>query len=262
MPTVSQEKLKPDIQHPVPIAEQEGTEIDLIELMYRLLDKIWIIIVAALLGAAIAGVWTFEFVTPMYTATAKLYVLNANDSVVNLSDLQIGTYLAADYQEVFSNWHVHEMMNRNLNLDYPYSKLNKMVQVSNPTGTRILYVMVTSPSALEAKQMADEYTKVAQEFIALKMETKEPNIFEEALLPSVPSSPSKTRNILIGFLLGLLLAGGVITLQFVMDDRIKSSEDIEKYFNLTTLGAMPKMKSGAQGGKQKKKDVKRRRKPA
>lgn len=254
-----------NVQTQVPELSENGTEIDLVELMYRLLDKIWYIIIAAVVGALIAAVWTFNFVTPLYTATAKLYVLNANDSVVNLSDLQIGTYLAADYQEVFSNWHVHEMVNRNLKLDYPYSKLNKMVSVSNPTGTRILYVKVTSSSPTEAKMMADEYTKVAQEFIALKMETKEPNVFEEALLPTVPSSPSKTRNILIGFLLGLVLSAGVITLQFVMDDRIRTAEDIEKYFSLPTLGIMPKMKESAQKTaeqrQKRKSSEKSRRKP-
>ena len=85
-------------------------EIDLVELMYRLLEKWKIIVLACILGALIAGVYTICFVTPMYTATSKLYVVNAKDSAINLSDLQIGNYLASDYTEVFSNWHVHEMV--------------------------------------------------------------------------------------------------------------------------------------------------------
>ena len=86
-------------------------EIDLVELMYRLLEKWKIIVLACILGALIAGVYTICFVTPMYTATSKLYVVNAKDSAINLSDLQVGNYLASDYTEVFSNWHVHEMVN-------------------------------------------------------------------------------------------------------------------------------------------------------
>ena len=46
-------------------------EIDLVELMYRLLEKWKIIVLACILGALIAGVYTICFVTPMYTATSK-----------------------------------------------------------------------------------------------------------------------------------------------------------------------------------------------
>ena len=96
-------------------------EIDIVELMYRLLEKWKIIVLACILGALIAGVYTICFVTPMYTATSKLYVVNAKDSAINLSDLQVGNYLASDYTEVFSNWHVHEMVLERLGLDYTYS---------------------------------------------------------------------------------------------------------------------------------------------
>ncbi|MFQ9448332.1 MAG: hypothetical protein ACLR4A_14210 [Christensenellales bacterium] len=66
------------------------------------------------------------------------------DSAINLSDLQVGNYLASDYTEVFSNWHVHEMVLERLGLDYTYSQLSNMVSVTNPQDTRILYVAVQS----------------------------------------------------------------------------------------------------------------------
>ena len=68
----------------------ESTEIDLVELMYRLLEKWAIIILSCILGAVIACAYTLFMVTPQYTATSKLYVVNSNDSAINLSDLQIG----------------------------------------------------------------------------------------------------------------------------------------------------------------------------
>lgn len=214
-------------------------EIDLVELLYRLIEKLKYIILAALFGALFFGVYTFAMITPKYEATSKLYVLNSNDSALNLSDLQIGTYLASDYKEVFSNWHVHEMVLQRLQLDYSYKELSQMVSVTNPTGTRILYVRVVSDNPDEAKAMADEYAKVAQDFIALKMESEEPNIFEEALRPNAPFSPNKTKNLILGFLLGGIFASIIITIQFFMDDRIRTGEEIEKYLNLPVLGVMP-----------------------
>lgn len=232
----------------------EETEIDLVELMYRLLEKAKYIILAAIVGAIIAGVFTFQFMTPTYTATSKLYVLNSKDSALSLSDLQIGTQLASDYIEVFSNWHVHEMVNQRMGTDYTYSQLNNMVSVSNPTGTRILYIKVTAGSPEEAKTMADTYAAVAQEFIAAKMETEMPNVFEEALQPSAPSSPNKTRNVILGFMLGALLACGIIVVQFITDDRIRTSESLEKHLGMATLGMMPTTKGNevTKGKKHKR----------
>ena len=39
-----------------------------------------------------------------------------SDTTISLSDLQIGTNLAADYQEVFKNWHVHELVDKRLGI--------------------------------------------------------------------------------------------------------------------------------------------------
>ena len=238
------------------VQESDELEIDLVELMYRLLEKAKYIILAAVLGAIVAGVITFQFMEPTYTATSKLYVLNSKDSALSLSDLQIGTQLASDYIEVFSNWHVHEMVNQRMGTDYSYTQLGKMVKVTNPSDTRILYIEVETGSPEEAKLMADTYALVAQEFIAAKMETEMPNVFEEALQPTKPSSPHKTRNIVLGFMLGALLAGGIITVQFISDDRIRTSENLEKHLGMATLGMMPVTK-GNETTKQKSKKSKR-----
>ena len=231
----------------------EELEIDLIELMYRLLEKAKLIILVAIAGAIIAGVITFQFMTPTYTATSKLYVLNSKDSALSLSDLQIGTQLASDYIEVFSNWHVHEMVIQRLGLDTTYTELDKRVSVSNPSGTRILYIKVNAESPEAAKDLADTYALVAQEFIAAKMETEMPNVFEEALTPSKPSSPNKTRNVILGFLLGAVLACGIVVVQFLTDDRIRTSESLEKYLNMPTLGMMPATKGNEVSKKRKNK---------
>ena len=229
---------KTAVQAKTPQQQDEVMEIDLVALFFRFLEKIHWIILTALAGAAIAFVIVRFLITPIYQATAKIYIVGS-DTTISLSDLQIGSNLAADYQEVFKNWHVHELVDKRLNLDYSYTKLNSMLTVTNPSNTHVLYVSIKSPDPQEAKQIADTYAQVAREFIAAKMDMREPNIFEEAKLPTVPVSPSKARDIVIGFLLGALLAMAVITIKFLSDDRIWTGEDVAKVGNLTTLGMVP-----------------------
>ena len=231
-----------------------SNEIDLVALFYRFLEKAHWIILTALVGAAIAGVLVFKVITPIYEATAKIYIVGS-DTTISLSDLQIGSNLAADYQEVFKNWHVHELVDKRLNLDYTYTQLSNMITVTNPANTHVLYVTVKSPDPAEAKAVADTYAQVAREFIAAKMDMREPNIFEEAKLPDKPSTPRKTRDIIIGFMLGALLAMAVVTVKFLGDDRICSSEDIEKVGNLSTLGLIPLQETDGKQDRRNKTPV-------
>ncbi|MBR6027664.1 MAG: hypothetical protein IKP40_01130 [Clostridia bacterium] len=222
------------------ISNDDGElEIDIVELMYRLLEKMHLIVIAAVIGGLLMGVYTFRFATPRYQATSKLYILNSKDSVVDLTALNVGSKLASDYQEVFNNWEVHNMVIQQLGLKYTETQISGMVKVSNPSDTRVLYITCTSTSAQEACDMANTYSKVAREFIQAKMGTEQPNVFEDARVPTKPSSPNNVRNIIIGILLGGLLAGAIVVIQFVTDDRVRTTESIEKHLGLTTLGMMP-----------------------
>ena len=231
--------------NPVPDTQPMETEqeIDLIELFYKLLENFLYIALTAVLFALIAGVYSFFIATPKYQAVAKLYVVNSKDSALNLSDLQIGSYLTSDYQEVFRTWEVHEMVIQELGLDYSYGALSGMLAISNPSGTRILNITVTSDDPAEATNIANAYANVSKKYISQTMATDEPNVLSVALEPIAPVSPNKTQNILIGFLLGAFLSVGIITLRFVMDDKIKTADDIQRFTSLATLAAIPVMES-------------------
>ena len=223
-----------------------ATEIDLVALMYRLLENALWIILTSVVFAVVTGLITIYLITPKYSATSGLYVVNRQDSAINLSDLQIGSSLTSDYSEVFTNWHVQETVLQRLGLDYTYEQLKDMVTLRNPTNTRILYITATSISPDEAKVLADTYAQGAREFIAATMDTQQPSIFMEALWPSKPSSPSLIKNIAIGFALGFLVSCGIVLLAFLVDDRVRTTEDVEKYLSIPILGMMPEQKAGRQ----------------
>ena len=220
----------------------EEMEIDLVALFFRLLENaLWIVLVS-LIGAVVAGLITVFLITPRYSAVSGLYVMSRQDSAINLSDLEIGSSLTMDYQEVFQNWHVQEMVLERLGLDYSYKQLSRMITLENPANTRILYITATSFYPDEAKSLADTYAQVAREFIAATMDTQQPSIFMEALRPTEPSSPRLLRNVVIGFAIGFLLSAGLVVVLFLLDDRIRNAEDVEKSLHLPLLGMLPHQK--------------------
>ena len=113
------------------------------------------------------------------------------------------------------------------------------LSVTNDSNTRMLDITFTSASPEEAAAVANEYAKVASEYIADNMSTDKPNIMSVALIPSNPVSPNKTRNVLLGFILGFILGCAYVTIQMVVDDKYKTVEDIRKYTGLATLAVVP-----------------------
>ena len=223
--------------------EQQETELDLLELFYYLLEHIKQLVAAVVVGVLVMLLVSLFFLTPQYEATSKLYVMARNDSAVNLSDLQIGSYLTSDYQEVFKTWEVHEQVLQNLGLDYEYEELEDMLTIANPSDTRILYITVTSDDPVEATNMANEYANVARNYIYEMMGTEEPSLFSVALEPLEPVSPRKMLNTVLGGLVGGLLMAAILVVRFIRDDKIKTADDITNYIGIPTLAIVPALGS-------------------
>ena len=143
--TLTQEPYRSEVR-----PQQEEDTIDLLELCMGLLDHWKFIAAAAAAGAVLAALYTFLLVTPLYKATSTIYVVSRDDSVLNLSDIQIGSALTSDYIKVFEMWEVHEKVISALDLNYTYTQMATMLSVTNPSDTRMLDITVTDADPEEA----------------------------------------------------------------------------------------------------------------
>ena len=251
--TLTQEPYRSEVR-----PQQEEDTIDLLELCMGLLDHWKFIAAAAAAGAVLAALYTFLLVTPLYKATSTIYVVSRDDSVLNLSDIQIGSALTSDYIKVFEMWEVHEKVISALDLNYTYTQMATMLSVTNPSDTRMLDITVTDADPEEAAAIANEYAKVGSRYISDKMKTDEPTIMSSARVPANPFSPSKSKNILLGFVAGFVLACAVVVLRTMLDDTYKSADDIRKYTGMVVLASIPLADAGEQP--KEKSEFKRRTK--
>ena len=212
--------------------------IDLVEMFYYMLSKLHFLLLGMVLGAVLLGAYASSSITPIYTATSKLYIMGSTGSSI-IADLQIGTVLTMDYQEVFKTWEVHQMVNEALGTNYSYSALQSMISVSNPEDTRILYITARHPDSQTAADIANAYATAAKHFIVQTMKTDEPSTFSIALVPGTASGGGITGYVIRGILLGTVLAGGLLVLVFLLDSRPKSPEDVMRYANIPTLAVIP-----------------------
>lgn len=239
--------------------DNDEMEIDLIEILYALKKRALIILAALLAGALIAGVYTRLMITPLYSATSTVLVISKETTLTSIADLQFGSQLTKDYSMLITSRSVLEEVLDNLGLDMGYGALKGNVSINNPDETRILQITVTNPDPQLAKELADELAAVSSEYIGDKMEVVPPKIIEEAEVPAAQTSPSMSRNVMLGALAGLALAAGVVILMTVMNDSIRSEDDIERYLNIPTLASIPDRKDYISGKTKKKAKRKRKR---
>lgn len=219
--------------------------IDLVDLFGFYMSRLPLLIAAVLIGTAAAGLITFFLVPDKYTATSRMYMVSASsDSVVNLADLNIGTSLSSDYVELMQTRPVVEGVIEELGLRYTYEQMLNMLNLSVVNNTRIVKISVTSTDPREAMNIANQMAKTSQVELPKVMEAPTPTIAELAVLPTNRSSPSLTKNVILGAAAALMLALLLLTIIYRMDDTLKTSEDLEKAFGIMPLSVIPEGKIG------------------
>ena len=221
---------------------EKEIEIDLVEIFHLLLRKLAVIILWGVIGAAIAGAYTKFLVTPQYESTSALYILPTETESVSMQDIQVGSWLTKDFQELALSRPVVESVIDTLHLDMEYGALKNMITVENPEDTRFLKIKVHCSDPKQAQSIADEMSASIAKHVVKIMDMEEPSIAEEASLPDRPVSPSLPKNVVLGGLLGGILAAAIVIIKFLMDDTIKDEEDVKKYLGLNVLAALPDTK--------------------
>ncbi len=230
-------------------------EIDLQELFGIVLNRLWLILACGLVTGIAGFCISFFLLTPQYESTTKVYILNKQDnSTITYSDMQLGTQLTKDYAELIKSRDVLETVIENCGLMESYKNFAGRVTVTNITDTRIIAITVRDEDPAMAQLIADEIRKEAADHIKNVTDVQAVNVAEEANLPLEPADPSIPKWTVIGMMLGLLLSGAWVVAKFLLDDTVKTSEDVEKYLGLSTLAMIPIMEDEVpQKGKKKRK---------
>ena len=179
--------------------QSDEIEIDLVELIGVLMSRLWMIIIFGALAGIITFLLCVYVITPKYESTTKMYIINRqSNETLTYSDLQTGTQLTKDYQELVTSRPVLDEVRSELSLDIDNKELKKKISVDVPTDTRIVTITVEDSSPEMARAIADSIRNSASEHISAVMNTEAVNVVEEADLPEEPSSPKVVKDTAIG----------------------------------------------------------------
>ena len=218
----------------------EEMEIDLLELVMALVRKWWLIGIVAL-GTAVAGLCFAKFlIEPTYESTTAVYVISRqNEEATTYTDMQLGTQLMKDVSVLAKSRTVAERVIEHLGLEMKVKELQQLLTVSSASDTRILYLTITHTDPAMAQQIANEVRNVAAKHTMDVMDVEAVNVAEEANYPLEKAAPSITKYTLLGACVGAFLVIAILAVNFLLDDTIKTPDDVEKYLKLSTIGSIP-----------------------
>jgi len=220
--------------------------VDLREYM-RVLRSRWILVAgSALASIAVAAVLTLQ-ATPEYASSARLFVSTqgSTDDAQAAQGGQFSLQRVKSYADLLTGQEVARRVVEELDLDEAPTGLANQISASSKLDTVILTVTVTDPSPGRARTLADAVAKVFVSYVA-ELETPpgrdaatiKATVVDPASEPSAPISPSPTRNLGFGLVLGLLVGLGAALLRNSLDNSIKTTTQLGAIVAAPIIGSI------------------------
>lgn len=228
---------------------EEIIEIDILRLVKAVWQKIWAVILAAVIfGGATFG-FTYVFIEPTYEARTLLYVNNSNFSVGNTS-FNISTSSLSAAHELVNTYIVILKARTSLNeiiehaeLDRSYLELQNMISAAPVNSTEIFEVVVTSTDPAESEKIANAIATLLPKRIAEIVDGSSVRVVDYAIVPTTRSGPSYTRNTFIGMIIGILISVAIIVFRELFDVFVREEQYLSQTYPYPILAAIPNMRN-------------------
>lgn len=235
--------------------ENGEVTIDLREVIGVLWRRAWLIAAAAIVGAVVALLITYFLVEPKYEASTLMYVNNSDINLgatsfkISNADLTAAQNLVDTYVVILKSRTVLNEVIEIGELEYSYEELKEMITAASVNSTEVFEIVVTTNSPTESEHIANTIAEVLPDKIADIVAGADVRIVDYAVVPAHRSSPSYTRNVAVGFLLGFVLCAAIIVIAYMMDENIYSEDYLtQNYGEIPLLSVIPDMNEGQHGG--------------
>ena len=216
--------------------------IDLREYFGIIKKRFWIIALLAIVSAFVSGVISFFMLNPVYEAKSTLIVntdKQEETQTVTGDQITVTQKLAVTYGEIIKSRIVLDEVIKNLKLKTTYESLSGQITVSPVKDTQIISISVQDTNPTKARDIANQIPRVFTKEAKRITKANDVQVIDKAILPKNPIKPNKVMNVLIAFVLGTMVGLFIVFLLEYLDNKIKTTQDIEKHLGLPVIGVIP-----------------------
>lgn len=224
-------------------------EIDLKELFEFLKNKLGLLVMVTLGVCLLGCIYGIFIQKPMYKSYTTV-ILGGNETTTNntitQSDITLNKNLVSTYTEIVKSRRVLDQVINELTLDISYEELNSKISVSSVNNTEIIRITVSDVDAIKAKNIANVTANYFAEEVIKLFNMNNVNILDEAIEAENPYNINIIKQVIIYFMIGFVLASGILFIIFYFDRTIKSVEQVEQKIKLPILGSVQLLDKGGK----------------
>lgn len=232
-------------------------ELDLKELFTifweRKTQAILIILVFAIIGMT----YSYFMVEPDYKATTKLVLTqsseNSKDGSITQADVTLNSKLVSTYGEIIKTDNVLKTVVNNINNpDITIKDIKENVTVKSVKETELLEITVKNANPNYAAQIANEIAKVFCERVVEIYSISNTYVLDRAEPDATPYNINHIKDMAVFAFIGVIVAVVYILIANMLDNTIKTEQDIEKIGGLLVLSTIPDYSlENKRGGRRK-----------
>lgn len=238
--------------------ERINIDINFAAIFHNIVKRLWLIILCAVVAASAAYVYITFFVQPLYSSTATLYVGNTTGGINN-SEVILSESLAKDYEVIIKRRAILDDVVHKLDLKMSAAQLRNCISVTNVSDTRILDITVSTADPALSKNIADTICNVASAKFVDIVQVDYVSIVDTGSIGTVPSNINLKMSMFLAAFAGALACALIIIVRTLMDDKIKTPDDVERYLGLSVLGTTPFSKEFESDNTRNKSSRKKKR---
>lgn len=224
--------------------------ISLQELFATLKKRLGLIIILTALAVIIAGVVSYNFLTPIYQTNTQILVSQEKSEASQLlnQNIQTDLQLINTYSVIIKSPAILDQVSEELELDLSSDLLTNKITVSNAENSQVVDISVQDPDPAIAVDIANTTAAVFQEEIQDLMKVDNVSILSYAALKENPApvAPNPMLNMAIAAVVGLMLGVGIAFLLEYLDTSMKNEQDIEDVLGMPLLGVISPINEDAK----------------
>ncbi len=220
----------------------EMKEIDLLELFRAVLKYIKLIIILCVVFGLCGFLVTKLLITPTYTASTSIYLTpQINDSgALDYNSQMANSKLVTNVLKLMTQNNIMSEVAKDVGLENAAS-VKKCISVTNESNTEIITVKATTTDPKLSKDIANGTVNTFIKTMQKNLNVRNIEIVDKAKLSYVPSGPNIKKNTLLATMVGFVLGCGYAALKFLLDNRLRTKEEAEKYLGIPVFAEFPEV---------------------
>ena len=224
----------------VNVVEDEEITIDLIELLRSVLKHIKLIVVLTILFGVGGFFGTKFLIAPTYTASTSIYLTPqlSESGSVDYNSQMANSKLVNNVVNLLTQNNIMSEVAKNVGLDTA-DEVKDALSVTNETNTEVITITATTKDPKLSKKIANNTVTTFITRMQKNLNVRNIEVVDKAKLSYVPSGPNTMKNTVLAAFVGFVLGVGYAILKMLLDNRLRSKEEAEKYLGVPVFCVIP-----------------------